>query len=666
MTLRTNGHKLNGFLDQLASRVGIVLAIGLLVSICIGAGIYVQGVVVQLEENHSAFRDRETRNGYVAMSDIQRLILVAQRASQLGQMTPELANDFHSATDILFVRADSFHHIMSDEINLPSGDLSVAALTKILNIADDAIANDYPEVQVLVEDLLVASAEARRHLVQFLDDMRREADDVLENQSIAVREQQLLVLGNLVGLTVVGSVALLLLRREVLGRRRREQAEQRVEFLAFFDPLTTLPNRTQFQDCLQNRLDLGQPLSLMFVDLDDFKLINDTYGHLAGDAVLQHVGNILSSFSVRSNGFAARLGGDEFAMVVPSDDLDLLTTLCTGIISEISEPFTHSGETIDVGLCIGLAATTQVGAQQKLSIDLLTRITDFALYRSKASGKRCYTIYDRTLEQRFWERQSMIQELPKAIENGQLEIHLQPKISLRDQTVYGFEALVRWRRQDKLVLPGEFILVAEESGLVVEIDHYVLDHSTKIVADWNRLYGTDFSVSVNLSALHFNSQRIVQWVKNSLENSRLSPDLLALEITETMEMRDWKQAQAVISELKNVGSRISIDDFGTGFSSLAYLRTMNADELKIDRSLVEELETSEKARLMLASVLDIARNLELEVVIEGIETKGQTDILLNMGAVSGQGFYFGRPLPTHEALNAAMSKQCLGKTARAS
>ncbi|MEO0946483.1 MAG: EAL domain-containing protein [Pseudomonadota bacterium] len=207
--------------------------------------------------------------------------------------------------------------------------------------------------------------------------------------------------------------------------------------------------------------------------------------------------------------------------------------------------------------------------------------------------------------------------------------------------------------------PGEFIVVAEESGLVVEIDTFVMNAATRLIANWNQEYDTDFSISVNLSTLHFSSCRIVERVQDALWQSALPPHLLTLEITETKELRDWEKAGVFLDSLSNVGCKIALDDFGTGYSSLAYLRTKQADELKIDKSLVDEVESSEDARQLLSSVCKISQKLELEVVVEGIETEGQAQIIQNMGVLQGQGYLFGRPLPADEALAAAQSSSAL-------
>ncbi len=652
---RDNANQVDGFLDVLAARVGISTALAVLVSICVGAGFYIQTVVTQLEENHSVFRDTQVRNGYVGMSDVQRLILIVQSAVVIGEMTEALKDDFKNATDILYVRADNFERQMAKSDGLQTGVRSVAALRDIVDIADAAIKDDFSNVQGLATELVQAGSEARSHMVQFLDETRRKADTVLEAQSVAVREQQLFLLASLGGLSIFGSVAILLLRREVLGRRAREVAERRVEFLAYFDPLTNLPNRVQFQERLQKKLDEGQPLALLLVDLDDFKIVNDTYGHAAGDAVLKHIATKLGHLAAANLGFAARLGGDEFAIVLPGDDTDMVIEACEEAIVQTRSAITFEGETLSTTVSVGACSTKQIGYQKHPSVDHLSRVTDFALYASKSEGRNQFTIYDQPLEQRFLERRAMLEELPQAINAGDLEVHFQPKVMLPEGEVFGFEALVRWRRGDRIVPPIEFIALAEESGLVLEIDRYVLERSTEYVAEWNERNKTHFTVSVNLSALHFNTDRIVALVQGVLNCSNLPAEFLTLEITETMEVRDWQQAQKIIAALHHLGCKIAIDDFGTGYSSLAYLRTTKANELKIDRSLVLEIETSKKARMLLSSVLNIARDLEMDVTVEGIETVEVAQVVQEMGARQAQGFLYGRPELPHVAMERTRS-----------
>lgn len=630
--------------------IGIVLAISL------GVGYFVETFVKRLEIGQASLQNTQMRNGYVAISDIQRLVLIALSAVERGRMTPGLADEFMTATDMLFVRYENFQRVIDQSERFASADTAVQSLDEIIRIADQAIADDFAQPLEFSRALLEAFEEARVHLVQYLDDTRRKQDILVQVQTTAVRSQRTVVIANLIGLTLLVSGTLVLLRREVLARRAREKAEGDVAFLAYFDPLTQLPNRTQYQDRLNALLADGQRVAMIHVDLDDFKMINDTFGHAAGDRVLYHVAGILSEKAASAGGFAARLGGDEFSLIVPNDDVPRLEVLARSILAAVADPLQTEEELIEIGLSIGLATSSQVSSYKSPAAETLSRVSDFALYASKSNGRGRYTIYDQALEQRYLDRRSMLEDLPAALENGDIQVHLQPKVSLPEGRVYGFEALARWMRNGVMVRPDEFISVAEENGMVIEIDDFVMNRAARLMADWNKAHGTEFSVSVNLSALHFNSRRIIQRVEETLWKSLLPPRLLTLEITETVEMRDWAQAQNIIQELNELGTLISIDDFGTGFSSLAYLLTIKAHELKIDRSLIDEVETSEQARLLLASVLDIGRNLDMKVTVEGVETTRQRDIVLDLGARRAQGYLYGRPMAPDEALAGAMAR----------
>lgn len=642
-------------LDAFATRTGFWIAILGLVLTSAWAGRVVEQSVQQLERDKQVFSDRQLRNGFVSMSDIKRVLLIVQSAAERDQFTTGARLEFEQALDILFVRTDNFRRVLRAGETLASAEKAIAALDSIVRISDAALAEGLTDPDTLLRDLVAASEAARRTLVQFLDDMERMQSRVLADQSAAVVAQRNIVQASLVGLTLVGLAALLLLRREVIARRAREQAEQDVAFLAYYDPLTRLPNRAQFQKRLDEALRSAGPVALILVDLDDFKEINDTYGHAAGDSVLCHVGALLSGQAERLGGFAARLGGDEFAIVCADVDLAALTTVARAVLRDVGAGLNHDGEAIALGLSLGIATNEQLGAHLAHTVDSLSRVADFALYASKSGGRSRFTVYDQDLEQRFLERRAMIDELPTAIENGHLTIFLQPKVRLPMGQPYGFEALVRWQRGGECVPPDVFITVAEDSGLIVELDRYVLMSAAATVSAFNRDSGTAFSVSVNMSAVHFTNHRVVGWIQEALTRSRLPPPLLTVEITETVELRDWNRAQAVMQSIRALGVRIAIDDFGTGYSSLSYLRTTIADELKIDRSMVEQIETSQKARFLLDGVLEMAQNLDLEVVVEGVETQDQADALEAMGAVRAQGYLYGRPIPALEALTHALN-----------
>ena len=339
-------------------------------------------------------------------------------------------------------------------------------------------------------------------------------------------------------------------------------------------------------------------------------------------------------------------------MILQTDDVDGFTASCDLMLSDARDGLVFEGETVPIGMSVGFVTTSQLGPGVPRTVDSICRVADFALYSSKTSGRGRLTRYNEILQRQYFERRALVDNLPSALVKGELDVFLQPKVTLPDQQIYGFEALIRWLRNGEMVQPEELVRVAEESGLIFELDRYVLQRACEEIGNYNSMADAQVSVSVNLSALHFTSRRIFNWVKGALEKSTLNPAMLTLEMTETAELREWEQARAIMVELRSLGAHISIDDFGTGYSSLAYLRSAIADEVKIDRTIVDQIETSDEARFLLDGVLDIAGNLGLSVVVEGVETKEQARILTDMGAQRAQGYYFGRPMPLPHVLRA--------------
>ncbi len=648
---------LDRVMRALTTRIGMYAVLGALLVACVIAAVQSHVVVRGLEETSALVKDNRLSQSRLATLDILNLTLLSSRAEMDGRFSPENARTFEEVTERLVMRVDRISDTQGDASLYSIKNTAMLVLHRLLKVSRDATAAGYPDLDALAEEVDRTGHASMSYLRSFLEVNEEQSHLALEAQLDAAKRQQTAAMITPVFLTLFGGLVLILLRREILERRALIKAERHIEYLAYFDAMTNLPNRAQFTEKIEVLLKESCCVALLYIDLDDFKGINDTFGHAAGDAVLCHVGKILQRYAEKADGFAARLGGDEFAVVVPDNNIDRLMGLCDGILADVGQPFIHEHELIEPGLSIGLATTTQINAHARTTLDMLSRVTDFALYESKDNGRRRVTVYDQDMEQRFRDRRSMLEELPLAIENGDLLVYLQPKVTLSNGVIFGFEALVRWNRNGAIVSPGDFIGLAEESGLVIDIDSYVLNRATELVSDWNQENDTRFSVSVNLSAHHFTSSRVLERVEDALWQSRLPSDLLILEITETVEMRDWDQASRVILGLKDQGVKIAIDDFGAGFSSLAYLRAIMAHELKIDRTLVDELETSEKARVLLRSVLDIAHNLDLEVTVEGIETPEQADIVYKLGAEQGQGYLYGRPEPALDMLAKATKVQ---------
>ncbi|MDG2453195.1 MAG: bifunctional diguanylate cyclase/phosphodiesterase [Paracoccaceae bacterium] len=627
---------------RLGSRVAAGVAILILICMGIGGAFKVQAALKEVAATRAVFEVPIMREGFMAMNDIDRLNSVVQQAKASGSISAADRDAFEFAIDLLVVRVGSFERLVRAN---PTRATSRAydALVHAADRANQETQDGFRGLFTFANDFLELASEARVALVSYLDNARHLQTDALERQSQILFSLTLFLITLLIGMTLIGTCAILLLRREVALRHGREQAERRADYLAHFDLLTGLPNRQKFQEHLDDQLAQIAPMSMLLLDLDDFKGINDTYGHAAGDAVLRRFAERLSKRVTSYNGLAARLGGDEFAVILPQTDPATLRRFCGEFVQDMERPIRCDGLSLLGGFCLGLATSKAVSNGKNLTAECLLRATDIALYEAKEAGRGAYKFYDASMEKRTADRRALLDAIPKALDAKEFFVVYQPKINLETLEVYGFEALIRWNRDGVVVPPEEFIPLAEEHHLIKELDLYVMEHAVQQLVDWNRGSSAPLSVSVNLSGLHFVNARIVDHVRRILKETNLPPHLLTLEITETVLLDDWTSVSNVLDQLRELGPKISLDDFGTGFSSLAYLRSIAADELKIDRSFVTELVQSQEARFVLDAVVDIARGLGMTIVVEGIETDAQADIVRDFGCHNAQGFLFGGP-----------------------
>ena len=444
---------------------------------------------------------------------------------------------------------------------------------------------------------------------------------------------------------VLPAVAIALLLRAEIGQdglaSHRNQAALP---LSFFDTMTGIPNKLYFQDRISGVLSSGRDGAIFLIDLADFGRVNDRRGRAFGDAVIKELGHRLRHRAEASGGLAARLGGDRFGLYIPGPGNGPIEVASAELISLCAEPVTKGGEAIDPQVSIGAVSIADLGELRAHGFESVMSVCNFALSTAKSSGRGTFRVYDKALEQEFIDLDAMAIALPRALRSGELEVFLQPRVNLADRTYTGFEALVRWTWGDDYVPAEKLISMAEETGLIFELDRYMIDRAVQVMADWNRRRKTSFPVSVNLSALHLEREMGVQFILDCLQRHRLAPELLTIEVTETTNLSKWRHFDG-LSGLREAGCRISIDDFGTGYSSLARLRSLPADEIKIDRMLASELVDNKDARFVLDAVLVLASNLEMEVVIEGIEDEDQLAVLIELGCHQGQGFLFGKPRP---------------------
>jgi len=411
---------------------------------------------------------------------------------------------------------------------------------------------------------------------------------------------------------------------------------------ALNDSLTGLPNRT----LLLNRLDhalaranrRGSAVSLLFVDLDRFKLVNDSLGHAAGDELLIEVAERLQRCLRRAD-TAARLGGDEFALLLEeAGDLNAAGHAAQRVIDALSAPFNLSGREVFTSASIGIA----VGAGD--DPDTMLRHADMAMYRAKSRGKNRYEVFEPEMHAEVVDRLELEAELRRAVELNELELHYQPIFFLDCSGVAAAEALVRWRHPTRgLLLPGEFIPPAEESGLILQVGRWVLNEACRQAAAWQEI-APDVQVSVNMSGWQLEQPDVVDEVAAALRDSGLTPRLLLLELTESLLMHDTEEMITKLTALRTLGTRLAIDDFGTGYSSLRYLQRFPIDALKIPKPFVDELAEGSPGVLARA-IVDLSRHLELRTVAEGIETEEQLAALRQFGCAFGQGFLLARPMP---------------------
>lgn len=430
----------------------------------------------------------------------------------------------------------------------------------------------------------------------------------------------------------------------------QKQLETQLERHAFYDLLTGLPNRALLLDRLRHSLSRiereAKLVGVLFIDLDGFKIINDTLGHAAGDQVLREVAQRITS-CLRTGDTAGRLGGDEFVVVVESiDDPQAIVQIADRIISRVQQPVTSGEQEVFVSCSVGIR-TSRAG---EASTEDLLRDADIAMYWAKSRGRSQAVVFEPPMLAHRWNRLGLEAELRAAIKDEQLAIYYQPVVSLRTGRITGFEALLRWIHPERgEILPDEFLHVAEDSDLIIPIDRWMLETACRHMAGWQARLGDEFdpplSISVNVTPDHIKQPSVIADIESALKRSGLPAGQLTLEITESHTMQDVPTFGARLEEIRRLGVKAVIDDFGTGYSALAYLRQFPIAGIKIDRSFVSGLGTGPDDTSLVKAVVSIARSFDLDVTAEGIESPAQWTDLRALGVDYGQGIYLAHPLP---------------------
>jgi diguanylate cyclase (GGDEF)-like protein/PAS domain S-box-containing protein len=435
-----------------------------------------------------------------------------------------------------------------------------------------------------------------------------------------------------------------------------KHSQHELDYLAHHDALTALPNRLLFGERIEQAIQRvrGEQRrgALLLLDLDHFKIVNESLGHNTGDQLLKLIGERLGE-AVGANVTLARLGGDEFGLL-SSDcaEADQASQLALELLDSLSQPFTVDGQTLFIGASIGISLFPDDGD----SVEQLLRNADSALFRAKSSGRQTFSFYSQDMTAQAQQRVRLEAELRQALEQGELCVHYQPIHRLDDRRMIGAEALVRWQHPERgLVPPGEFIPVAEDSGLIGAIDAWVLEQACNQMRRWQAQGLLLEFIAVNVSSRLFSRGELDLRVERVLHETGLDPAQLELEVTESAVMDDPRRAEELLTQLHHLGVRLAIDDFGTGYSSLARLKSLPVHKLKLDQSFVRGLPRDSKDAAIAHAVITLGQSLGLRVLAEGIETEEQATYLREIGCLFGQGYWFGRPQPAELLLATAQA-----------
>lgn len=430
---------------------------------------------------------------------------------------------------------------------------------------------------------------------------------------------------------------------------KRKQLEKEVSHLAYYDHLTDLPNRILLEDYLKQQTEKaigsGQKVAVLYLDLDRFKIINDSFGHSYGDMLLKNVANRLRR-SVPKKAFVSRQGGDEFTIVLPDyDNNQEVLNLVNKLVESFTEPFSLKGNEVYVKTSIGISVFPEHGN----TAEVLIKNADAAMYKSKEKSGTYHHFFNNDMSD--WSMESIYLEnaLNKALENEELSLHFQPQINCKTNRILGAEALLRWNHPTRgMVSPIEFIPVAEETGLIVPIGRWVLLNACKQLKTWHAQGHTQMTVSVNLSGRQFEEDDLIPMIESILVETDIAPEFLHIELTENQIFKNTHVTLEKMREIKALGIKIALDDFGTGYSSLGYLKNFPIDTLKIDRSFMLDILTDKDNAAITSTIITLAQNLNLNVIAEGVETVEQLDFLIAKNCFNIQGYYYSKPLPAEE------------------
>jgi diguanylate cyclase (GGDEF)-like protein/PAS domain S-box-containing protein len=482
------------------------------------------------------------------------------------------------------------------------------------------------------------------HLQRDIADNKKSQIEVFEFPVKQINGQTIYVESRIAEIHYKGEKAILAATQDVTYRKK---SEEKIKHMAFFDELTELPNRAMFHKHLNEVIEKAREqksqVAVMFIDLDRFKFINDTFGHSFGDVFLKNVAKRMVQL-LGNQGNIYRFGGDEFCVLIDRADSRKSIMIALKMIAGFGKTFNIENREFYTTPSIGISFYPKDGEDE----DSLIKHADIAMYKAKSCGGNNYQLYSSVLNMENGNKMEMESALRKALINREFFIHYQPKINLHTGEMMGLEALIRWQHPDwGLVSPLQFISIAEETGLIIPIGKWILHEASLQMKKWHNEGNSTLCIAVNISPRQFQDKGFIKMVRDVLKDSQLDPQCLKLEITESI-MNNIQESISILSELKQIGVKISIDDFGTGYSSLSYLKYLPIDEIKIDKSFIEDIPTSQKDVAIVKTIIDMGHHLQVSVTAEGIETEQQYLTLREHHCHIGQGYFFSKPLPPAE------------------
>jgi diguanylate cyclase (GGDEF)-like protein len=421
--------------------------------------------------------------------------------------------------------------------------------------------------------------------------------------------------------------------------------KEKIKHMAYHDNLTGLPNGIYFHDFLNREINSsnrsGSPLAVLFIDLDGFKMINDTLGHAAGDVLLILVAKRLNAI-LRKSDFISRIGGDEFIILINNvKNVKGIETIASKILKVLSEPFNINNQECFITASIGISLSSIDGS----TAEELTKNADLSMYRAKEKGKNQYCFCNQEMKEQIIENMVLSNQLWRALERDEFELYYQPQINCMTGQINGMEALIRWNHQEKgMIMPGKFISLAEQTGAIITIGNWVLNTACKQCKVWQEKYSKELRIAVNVSVKQLHNHAIVQSIEKAIKDTGFDPSKLELEVTESIFVKEVDSVIHILNQLKNLGVDIALDDFGTEYASMSYLKHMPIDKIKIAMPFIQGLDISEKDKAITKAIIILAKNMGMSVIAEGVETQTQHDFLMQKLCDEMQGFYFYRPM----------------------